>query len=77
MEPKKTRNVPSNFEKKSKAEDIAFHGLKLCYKVLIIKTVKYLHKKQTHETVDQNRELMFISTHIVMGTWAASKYWLL
>ena len=46
MEPKKAPNAPSNSEKKKKAEGIASHGLKLCYKVQIIKTVKYLHKNR-------------------------------
>ena len=45
-EPKNIPNVSSMFWKKNKAEDIAFHGLKLCYKVLIIKMVKYLHKNR-------------------------------
>ena len=43
---KETPNVQNNVKKKNKVEGDAFHGLKLCYKVLIIKKVKYLHKNR-------------------------------
>ena len=55
MEPKKTPNVPSNFEKKNKAEDIIlFSWSQTMLQSSNDQNSKVFAQKQTRKTVDQN-----------------------
>ena len=65
MEPQKTLNCQEkNIEKKNKARGITFPEFRLYHKATVIKTVWYLPKKQTHRSIEQNREPRNKPTHL-------------
>ena len=49
-------NRLGNSEEKDKAGNISFFDIKLYYKAILIKTVLYWYKKQTHRSMEQNRQ---------------------